>query len=1008
MKKIFISHSSKDVDIATSICRTLEQEGAVCWICTEDIRQGEEWAAEITRGLKNDTELFVLLLSRSANESKQVLREVNLADRYDLKILGFQVGNLEFSDGLAYYLSSEQMYVCQEVAKEDLQRQIVDILHRRDWKKKFLPTRRKRIVLAHVAPPEDYVSRELEASLDLALDQGKIATLYGEGGMGKSCLAMHHYLQNREIYTDIIFVNAETPQEVLRSLAIPVSGELDQMGNILTSAFNEIVSSSLEPGEGKLLFIIDNFSYDRGTDHFTEFEEIMSRVITQLNQEPRVHVIVTTRLTETGFQPAQMIYVGDFFQTLALEYFQKKFPDPFDQRAAENLIKKYGTLRQGEEGMGYYIPAISCVALKNTALNKGGYQYVKTPTGTRHNLGTLVGQQMDSLLEDTKNHGNVLVDVLKVVSFLNGTSIRQDLIFEILKEWGELGGPVHSKDLVVDCIDFYNSKLSLLNYVEKENSSRVTIHRRFQVEIYRTLDRGEKRDIKESILRVFLRKIHPMSYYGTHTLADSEGIMQHILAFHELVKTERNGADYFRLLRAAAWYYGFIARDKECAYALSDALLNNEWAPEADRILGTIDRMLLEMILDDRVYEPEDFEDVLFDIEDLEDEDEARQAVLQKLLTIRFWILKGQHDDLYSSLEEGLAGAGHGLDLCRELLEIYREKGPVSREEYIFVVESQAVLYCRQAALVRKKGGMYEESLEFCGKALDCLKEREYLRCLQKSACRNGSTYLVAFASNLKGVTLMEKSESLQDLYYAEELNQAALDEYLSIHYLPGIANQQINFTNIYRAQALMIIDTVNHLLNPENAPLSAEEWSGLYRSEALVPGITDRKGNQRSVAQWVRAFHDAIFLAKESRENHKQTKAIYHSEVSEAYYSYLFPLAVCQTHFNGFTRQEKRELLLHADHNETEMNGTIERDGLEEALREPGLDGDQKAIFLRYRGILYAKLSGLAESGEEKQSCREQARDYFQQSIQLAEEIGNRNAKARAEKELQKLGAMP
>lgn len=1007
MKKIFISHSSKDVDIATAICRTLEQEGAVCWISTEDIEQGKEWAAEITRGLKNDTELFLLLLSKSANESKQVLREVNLADRYDLKILGFQVGDLEFSDGLAYYLSTEQMYVCQEMSKEELQRQIVDILHRRDWKKKFLPTRRKRIMLTRVAPPEDYVSRELEASLDLALAQGKIGTLYGEGGMGKSCLAMHHYLQNREIYTDIVFVNAETPQEVLRSLAIPVSDELDQMENLLTSAFSEIVSSTLAPGGGKLLFIIDNFSYDRGTDRFTEFEEIMSRVITQLNQEPRIHVIVTTRLTETGFKPARMIYVGDFFQTLALEYFQKKFPDPFDQSAAENLIKKYGTFRQGEEGTGYYIPAISCVALKNTALNKGGYQYVKTPTGTRHNLGTLVGQQMDSLLEDTKNHGNVFVDVLKAASFLNGTSIRQDLIFKILKQWGKLGGPEHGQDLVGDCIDFYNSKLSLLNYVEKEDSSRLTIHRRFQVEIYRTLDK-EKTALKESILQVFLQKVHPMSYYGTHTLADSQGLMQHVLAFHELVKTEQNGADYFRLIRAAAWYYGFIARDKECAYAISDALLNNEWAPEADRILGTIDRMLLEMILEDRVYEPDDFEDVRFDIEDLEDEDKARQAVLQKMLTIRFQILKGEHDFLYSSLEEGLAGVGHGLDLCRELLEKSRGKKLLSREEYIFAVESQAVLYCRQAALVRKKGGMYEESLALCGKALDCLKESEYLWCLKKSGCRNGSTYLVAFASNLKGVTLMEKSGSLQDLYYAEELNQTALDEYLSIHYLPGIANQQINFTNIYRAQALMIIDTVNRFLNPENAPLSAEEWNGLYRSEVLVPGITDRKGNQRSVAQWVKTFHDAIFLAKESREDYRRTKAIYHSEVSEAYYSYLFPLAVCQTHFNGFTRQEKRELLLSADHNETEMNGILVRDGLEEALRVPGLDGDQKAIFLRYRGILCAKLGGLAESSEEKRSCREQARDYFQQAIQLAEEIGNRNAKARAEKELQKLGAMP
>jgi HSP20 family molecular chaperone IbpA len=250
----------------------------------------------------------------------------------------------------------------------------------------------------------------------------------------------------------------------------------------------------------------------------------------------------------------------------------------------------------------------------------------------------------------------------------------------------------------------------------------------------------------------------------------------------------------------------------------------------------------------------------------------------------------------------------------------------------------------------------------------------------------------------------MERMGNLQELYRSEELNQRALDQYLTIHYLPGIANQTINFVNIYRAQALLIIDAVNEFLNPGKKTLTVEEWKSLYERDDILPGLEDREGNQRTVAQWVKAFHDAAFLAHEKRAEYQRVKKEYHSPLSREYYAYLFTLSVAQTHFNGYSREEKREILRRASYNETLVDGVLLRDGLEVAIKIPGLDGDRKAIYLRYQGSLCARQGALAETEEERFAYRSRARELFEESIRLAEQIGNQNAKRLAEAELRRL----
>lgn len=113
MKRIFISHSSRDSKIAMQLCNTLEENGCPCWIAPRDILYGEKWAEEIANNLINKTTLFVFILSENSNQSKQVLKEINIAVNYDIPMLILsiqQVKKLNLS--LTYYLTNLHMYEC--------------------------------------------------------------------------------------------------------------------------------------------------------------------------------------------------------------------------------------------------------------------------------------------------------------------------------------------------------------------------------------------------------------------------------------------------------------------------------------------------------------------------------------------------------------------------------------------------------------------------------------------------------------------------------------------------------------------------------------------------------------------------------------------------------------------------------------------------------------------------------------------------------------------------------
>ena len=103
--KVFISHSSKDKEIADAIRQHIEAAGVPCWIAPRDIEPGTDWTEGIMRGIAA-SRIFVLVFSGHANDSEHVRREVGQAFSLHLPVIPFRTENVAPRAGLKYFLES--------------------------------------------------------------------------------------------------------------------------------------------------------------------------------------------------------------------------------------------------------------------------------------------------------------------------------------------------------------------------------------------------------------------------------------------------------------------------------------------------------------------------------------------------------------------------------------------------------------------------------------------------------------------------------------------------------------------------------------------------------------------------------------------------------------------------------------------------------------------------------------------------------------------------------------
>lgn len=103
---VFISYSSADKPVADALCAGLESRGLRCWIAPRDIVPGLDWGAAIIDAI-TEARVMVLVFSSSANQSKQIKREVERAVAKGVSLIPLRIEDVPLGKTLEYFISSE-------------------------------------------------------------------------------------------------------------------------------------------------------------------------------------------------------------------------------------------------------------------------------------------------------------------------------------------------------------------------------------------------------------------------------------------------------------------------------------------------------------------------------------------------------------------------------------------------------------------------------------------------------------------------------------------------------------------------------------------------------------------------------------------------------------------------------------------------------------------------------------------------------------------------------------
>lgn len=123
---VFISYSAKEFSEAEMLRGILEKNGIRCWMAPASIPGGSNYAKEIPAAIRN-CKAFLLLLSKAAQESTWVPRELDLAVNARKVILPFMLEECELLDEFNFYLIGSQRFDAYKKKSEALERLIQTI-----------------------------------------------------------------------------------------------------------------------------------------------------------------------------------------------------------------------------------------------------------------------------------------------------------------------------------------------------------------------------------------------------------------------------------------------------------------------------------------------------------------------------------------------------------------------------------------------------------------------------------------------------------------------------------------------------------------------------------------------------------------------------------------------------------------------------------------------------------------------------------------------------------------
>ncbi len=115
---IFISYSRRDLAFVTQLHQTLAANGLSAWFDQTDIHAGDQWRESIVNGIIG-CKLFLLVLSPDSVASKNVRKEINLADWHDKPIVPVMWRQTDIPPAIQFPLAGVQYLDFQASASQE-------------------------------------------------------------------------------------------------------------------------------------------------------------------------------------------------------------------------------------------------------------------------------------------------------------------------------------------------------------------------------------------------------------------------------------------------------------------------------------------------------------------------------------------------------------------------------------------------------------------------------------------------------------------------------------------------------------------------------------------------------------------------------------------------------------------------------------------------------------------------------------------------------------------------
>lgn len=331
--RVFISHSSRDAQIANAICHHLEADGIPCWIAPRDIHQ-QDWAASIMAGIRG-SDVFVVILSQNSIPSNEVMKEVAEATRVCEYILPFKIDKELLTDGMQYHLGHIHWL---DAVTPPMEKRILELRDKIQGlsgsDKAFKNQTRQRLIGKTVKPRAFFVGRDAEiARIHEMLQKERVLFLQGMGGIGKSEIAKGYASTYADQYDTVVFASYQGSL-----LNMVIGDELRIEGLRRNTAYGQDAESDEAFFARKLqtlkdlstvrtLLIVDNFDV-KHDEHVEDFVSGPYRVL------------FTTRYAHKDYPSLPVGPIQDFAKLRQI--FRRNYGediDPSEQKTVDEIIR---------------------------------------------------------------------------------------------------------------------------------------------------------------------------------------------------------------------------------------------------------------------------------------------------------------------------------------------------------------------------------------------------------------------------------------------------------------------------------------------------------------------------------------------------------------------------------------------------------------------------------------------------------------------------------------------